>query len=550
MSNSPFHGIVTSAELCTPLNNVELQRLDSNGEILDITYSDEKGAWQLNCFEPGESLIFSLNGFTTKKFRYDHVPNLVRLLENRLIGFLKKLWFVPGELVEAYIHSPEPFITMLFRHGYQKKCIKDLGKFDMQIQQVPDSFFVESGLNWKKTFTFSIPNDAEPGIYSILLKSADQEPFAIPMVISTHPEKYGQKTKILVLASTNTWQSYNLWGGRSRYRNFEDNRSVDFLSPFLIYYFKLKDFLSHSLPEWLKRFIQKISGKHTKPSEWKFKKLSIKRPFTNCNLEETDPLQPFTNHLAAGEWRLLAWLEREKYNYDIISGYELHTHPELLKNYKCIILNTHSEYWTCEMFRGLKCFHEKNNGWILNISGNSIFREIEFFDDGSIRCVSLSFNNSCEDETQTIGVRFAMTNYATCAPFKVIKPAHWIFSKVPIPSHKTFGSLSLNQNTKKRFSRYDPGRPGVKNSLQGFGASGWETDKICKSTPSDIKIVAKGLNFKGGADMVVRDPNGTRGGMFSASSIIFSGSLLIDDICSMIVKNVLKKALNDKNLIE
>lgn len=547
MSNSSLHGIVTSAELCAPLKNVELQRLDSNDEILEITYSDEQGAWQLNSFGPGERLIFSLNGFTTKKYRYDHVLNLVRLLENRLIGYLKKLWFIPGELVEAYIHSPEPFIARLFRHGYQKKCIKDLDKFDMQIQQVPDSFFVESGLNWKKTFTFSIPNDAEPGIYSLLLESADQEPFAIPMVISTHPEKYGQKAKILVLASTNTWQSYNLWGGRSRYRNFEDNRSVDFLSPFLTYYLKLKGFLSHSLPEWLRRVIQKIPGKHAKHSEWMFKKLSIRRPFTNCNLEETDPLQPFTNHLAAGEWRLLAWLEREGYSYDIISGYELHNYPELLNHYKCLILNTHCEYWTGEMFERLKGFHEKKRGWILNVSGNSIFREIEFFDDGSTRCVSLSFKDSYADEALILGVRFSMSDYATCAPYKILKPYHWIFSGVSSSSHKTFGGLSLNQNTKKRYSRYDAGRPGVENSLQGSGASGWETDKICQSAPRDIKVVAKGLNPGGGADMVIRDPNGVQGGMFSASSILFSGSLLIDNICSMIFKNVLERALKDKD---
>jgi len=90
-------------------------------------------------------------------------------------------------------------------------------------------------------------------------------------------------------------------------------------------------------------------------------------------------------HLAAGEWRLLAWLEREGYSYDIISGYELHNNPDPTNNYKAIILNTHCEYWSQHMFSKLKDFHEHNRGWILNISGNSIYREVDFFEDGSLR---------------------------------------------------------------------------------------------------------------------------------------------------------------------
>ncbi len=71
----------------------------------------------------------------------------------------------------------------------------------------------------------------------------------------------------------------------------------------------------------------------------------------------------------------------------------------------------------------------------------------------------------------------------------------------------------------------------------------WQKDKLDKSAPKDIKAVARGLNRIGGADMVVREPSGKRGGMFSASSIVFSGCLLIDNIASMIVKNVISKSL-------
>ncbi len=274
-------------------------------------------------------------------------------------------------------------------------------------------------------------------------------------------------------------------------------------------------------------------------------KLTIKRPFTDCGLEEDDPFRPVANHLAAGEWRLLAWLEREGYNYDIISGYELHHGRYLLQDYKAIILNTHCEYWSSTMFAKLKDFHERRRGWILNISGNSIYREVDFFEDGSLRCKSLRFSESCCDETLLLGVRFSEPDYATCAPYKIIDPDHWAFKNISVSKSRLFGGLSLIQNIAKRTSRLDPGRTSAAGGLDGCGASGWETDKLSRTAPRDIVVIAKGRNPYGGADMVVREPSGERGGLFSVSSLVFSGCLLIDNVASMLLKNVLDRALGE-----
>ncbi|HEY6907704.1 MAG TPA: hypothetical protein VI230_09555, partial [Ignavibacteriaceae bacterium] len=56
----------------------------------------------------------------------------------------------------------------------------------------------------------------------------------------------------------------------------------------------------------------------------------------------------------------------------------------------------------------------------------------------------------------------------------------------------------------------------------------------------------KGANkFRGGADMIVREPDG-HGLLFSASSITFGGTLLVDENSSKIVKNVLER-INVRN---
>ena len=545
-----LQGHVNSAELCAPLKDVKISCLDFNNNVVHEVFSDNKGEWKLKYIENVTKVIFSHNEFVTKTYPgQTHLPETVRLLENKLIGYQDKLWFLPGEKISLYVHSLVKYKAKLYRHGLNKEFILDLGVHNAQIQQVPDGFFVKTGVNWQTSIIYQLPKYISPGIYSLFLETetktgtkTQQECFAVPMLVSTPDRLQGKNTKLLVLASTNTWQSYNLWGGRSRYRNFEDNTSQDFIEIASLRQ-KIKSDISKFLPKLVKIFLRDIFGKDNQ-NQWMFKKLSIRRPFTNCALEETTPFEPFTNHLAAGEWRLLAWLERENIPYDIVSMYELHNNPDLPQHYSAIIFSTHCEYWSKAMFEAVKKYHEKNGLWILNISGNTMYREVEFFDDGSTRCVSLSFAKSCADETKLLGVRFDMSDYSTCAPFKILKPNHWAFTEIPInKKYQVFGTSSLNQNTSKKYTKYDPGRPGVADGLIGMGASGWETDKLSKTAGDNFIVIAKGMNKKGGADMVISEPNGNRGGVFSASSLVFSASLLIDNIASELLKNIISRVL-------
>jgi|GEM_PF-1762757 len=536
-------GRVTSAELCSPLAGVMIQ-ISFKGKASRSTQTDQKGFFNIDHIDDSAILTFQKEGFTTKSISVQSLQPVIRMLETRTIGYQKKLWFYPGDQVDCFIHSPTTYTATLFRHGLTKEKVKSPKKQKPSIQNLPEGFFVESGLNWEPTLTYTIPKKAKPGLYSLSLKPEEGEEFAIPFIVSTPPSNFGGKTKILVLASTTTWQSYNLWGGRSRYRNFETEEGKQYMTFSQSLFGHLKRKLEKKTPSSIKKILIHILGKG-QPS-WKFQKLSIRRPFTNCLLEDDNPNQPFTNHLAASEWRLLAWLERENIEYDMISGYELHENADLLSQYKGIILSSHCEYWSKEMFQGLKKYHQNHGLWILNLSGNSIFREIEFFKDGSTRCTSLSFTDSCEDETQVLGVRFTDSDYGTCAPFQMIKPNHWAFRNISIKENKSiFGKDSLNRMTPKTYKRYDPGRPGLESDLQGTGASGWETDKLSKTAPDDFVVIAKGMNKYGGADMVVRDPQGQRSGIFSASSVTFVGSLLIDETCSQIVKNVIQKVLRE-----
>ena len=119
------------------------------------------------------------------------------------------------------------------------------------------------------------------------------------------------------------------------------------------------------------------------------------------------------------------------------------------------------------------------------------------------------------------------TGIMTAAPYKVIDADHWIFAGTGLKNGDLFGE----KNQQERI-------PG--------GASGHETDKITPSSPKNIKLLAKGTNpDDGGAEMVYYD-TASGGAVFSAGSITYNGSLLVDDAVSRVTANVISRFLAER----
>ena len=135
-----------------------------------------------------------------------------------------------------------------------------------------------------------------------------------------------------------------------------------------------------------------------------------------------------------------------------------------------------------------------------------------------------SFNIYNESEANLLGVAFTGTGIMTSAPYKVIDADHWVFNGAGVQNGDVFGEASLHMRV-----------PG--------GASGHETDKITASSPDNVELVAKGMNIDdGGAEIVVHEPG--KGGMvFSAGSITYPASILVDDVISRMTSNVISRFL-------
>src|SRR5438552_3620078 len=144
-----------SDEYYSALPNVLLQFKGPAGNPL-TTRSSPSGAVCAD-IAPGEyEVCLSKPGFGSKRVTMQiasHRPVHFRLLRDRLLGYAWPKWCRGGERVQFRVHSVEPYKLTLWRYGYRKEFIRNIGWYDNHgpracMQTLPDSHFVESGVNW------------------------------------------------------------------------------------------------------------------------------------------------------------------------------------------------------------------------------------------------------------------------------------------------------------------------------------------------------------------------------------------------------------------
>jgi hypothetical protein len=465
-------------------------------------------------------------GFGSKRVRAalaDGRPVHFRLLSDRLLGYAWPKWCRAGDPVEFRVHAVEPYKLGLWRYGLQKEFVRNVGWYDnhgprASMQTLPDGPFVETGIGWDNGFGVHRQVIAAPhrgGLYYFHARGESGEFFSFPLVVA--PAK--PQAPIAVLASTNTWNAYNAFGGRSNY--IMAGRMID--EPIVN--------AKADLPRY------KLSDY----GEWKsapdFEPLSFDRPEPYNHVPEgvecTDPIEGRQAcHLAPAEWRLLGWLERQGYDHDLYADYQLHDGTLDLDAYQVLVLNTHPEYWSEGAYRQVKRWVFERGGRLMYLGGNGINCAVEFLDGGRhMRCLNhwpagpeSRFHARVESEANLLGVVFTDPGAMTVAPYEVLQPDHWVFAGTGLRRGDLFGTKILHE-------RY------------GDGASGHETDKVSPSSPRNVVVLAKGLNpDEGGAHLVLFDtPSG--GAVFSAGSITYPTGLLCDPPLSTLTANVLDRFL-------
>jgi len=456
-----------------------------------------------------------------------------RLLTDSLLGYMWPKWVKAGEKSEFRVHAVEAYKLDLYRYGWKKEFIKTIGWYDEHgpratMQITPDGDYTQVGVQWNKQ-GYSNPHHKQfleapeqSGLYYLHASTETGDFFSFPWIVA--PAEPASKTA--VLAANINWNAYNNFGGRSNYIHpdaFPPTPTVN----------ARYDLKRYTDPE------------HRNYNTDTYAPLSFDRPepinHIPAGTEAGDPITGRPGcHIAPAEWRFLAWLEREGFEYDLYAETQFHEGTLNLDEYKVLITTTHPEYWSRHMYYTLKSWVFERGGRLMYLGGNGLNCEVEFPDEYTMKVnngnvlaldrpgegIESRFHIYNESEANLLGVAFTGTGIMTSAPYRVVDEDHWVFEGTGVRNGDVFGEASLHERV-----------PG--------GASGHETDKITPSSPKNVELIAKGTNIDdGGAEIVVHEP-GHGGMVFSVGSITYPASILVDDVISRVTANVLTRFLKD-----
>ncbi|MBS7530686.1 twin-arginine translocation signal domain-containing protein [Hazenella sp. IB182353] len=403
--------------------------------------------------------------------------------EHDIEGYVPQLSYRAGEEIELKVHAPTGRFGIEFvRYGKEEKVVDRVENIK-GIKQNYTRYVYRNGANWKTSYSYRVPDSWRTGLYGARLFDQSGKEFYISFNIKSSRYTGEKKKRIAVLSSTNTWTAYNTWGGASLYKYFVN----DHVSPL---------------------YAQIVNSQ---------------RP----NIEASPVGDPI--HLANAEKLILSWLEENEYDFHVIADSDLHTDKDLLSHFGTLIINTHGEYWTEEMYNALEDFMNQG-GNLLYLSGNGVYWKSVVKDNQLEVRKAFGYhvlndergglwNRIGRSEAGLLGVRYTPTGFNTFHPYKVKQADHWIFDGTNLKNGDEIGKEGLNRG----------------------GASGHETDKRNEFSPKNLILLAKGTNPEdGGAEMVYYDHPGG-GGVFSVGSVTFGGSLVVDDKLSQMVKNVMNR---------
>jgi len=521
-----------------PGARVEFRR---DGSRVAVAEAGPTGAVEA-AVDPGEyEVTVAKAGYGSKRRTVRIEPgesHQFRLLSTDPLGYVWPQWVRAGEEATCYLHTPEEAKLSLWRYGEGREHVEQVTWYDNHgpracLQRTPDGDYTRTGVGWDAhetataPFSVSVEAPAESGLYLFHLETRSGEFFAFPWVVAPAEPA----ARVAVLASTNTWNAYNPFGGRGNY-----------VCP-------------HGLPD--RPFVEPRSemDRYAGDGAWaaenhEYRPLSFERPcrFSSVPRDEvpTDPIEgKEESHTVSAEWRMLAWLEAEGYDYDLYADYQLHDGTLALDAYDAFVVHTHPEYWSRRMYERTRDWVFEREGRLAYLGGNGLNAEVEYVDESRMRVnndatrvptvadptaipedgYESRFHYTVESEGTLLGVVYTEVGITTAAPYEVRDPDHWAFEGTGLAAGDRFGEETLQTRC-------------------AGGASGHETDKVSAFAPEGTRLLAKGLNPDGGGAELVHYGTESGGAVVSAGSITWPAALFVDDDVATITRNVLDRFLD------
>jgi N,N-dimethylformamidase len=384
------------------------------------------------------------------------------------------------------IHSSKPVRIRIHRCGASDFiCVHDM---EAPASLQTDKMHRWRGFDWKASAVLP-GNMLIPGFYRIDIEHQDNPSrrWCMPLIVKGLAQQ-----PVVVVASTNTWNAYNDFGGLSNYQDRVTPQPLKMIRA-LMKYFHVRI---------------RIGDRH-----WIFAvPLPEQRPNV-CLHHNLAGDSKGASYFAREEAALIRLLERERIGYTVISDSDFAYNMSALRA-RLIIFNTHSEYWSEEMIGRLAEFIDRNVS-ILFLSGNNIYRKVQFTGTGVSVIDSMT---PLEQVVPLIGTYYDASGYRSFDGYRVIDAGHWCFKGLAVQEGSEFGQGNAS-------------RP---------AASGYETDKI-RFGGNGFRVVAVGKNREGPAYMVCREL-GDGGFVFTVGSVSFTRCLDDDSFIQGLVLNLIRRA--------
>ncbi|MGE5498581.1 MAG: N,N-dimethylformamidase beta subunit family domain-containing protein [Syntrophothermus sp.] len=435
-------------------------------------------------------------------------------------GYASPCSLTKGDTIRFYISTNNtPFSIQIFQLGLTEKQIATYSNIEGGHRETPDSAFA-NGCGWPVSFTLKIPDTWKAGAYAARFP-VDTGRGTSTVLFFVKEKNPGSTADIVLVIPYFNWVAYNTYGGKNVY----DENSTE-----------------------MKRAY----------------KVSFERPFFGGGYAE------FRSY----PYKMIHWLEANKYKYEVITEFDVHKYPGILDNYKVAIEAGHAEYWTKMQWINVEKYIQKG-GKYLSLSGNTCWWQVRIDEDEN---ALICYKNKDLDplyhkvdslvtvnwfdkplnlpENLLLGASFRNAGYVDDINHKDFTHAqgyggysahntqHWIFSNTGLKEGDLFGrdpkdSLSsiVGYETDGALFKWEYGLPSA------LGTDG---------TPKNFRIL--GISPAIGQGDTVENRYATmglyytkkQGLLFNSSTIYWVYGLPKDPVVQTITKNIIDKSLQNR----
>ena len=352
-----------------------------------------------------------------------------------------------GETARVYVSATaKSFAICVDRDGATATRVFEQHNVACRWQDTPDQCSVE-GCGWETSLEIMIGEDWPSGAYRVTLtaEGRDGSDIVCHHLFIVRPKLGKKHGRVLQVAATGTWLSYNTWGGSNAYEGITGHGRNQYAR-----------MVSTQRP-WGRGFVVLPPDAPRVPLEISMPSKTVPRyPHMEWALATGYSKKYASAGWASYDSHFFHWAERAGYGIDLVSQHDLHFTPEILAGYDCVVFVGHDEYWTWEM-RDAVDDYVTRGGHAARFAGNFMW-QTRLEDEGR-RQVCYKYCARAEDPVyqtgdvtratnsweapeigrpgaETFGLNSTKGVYAGwggCAPrgvrgFPVYRPEHWAFA--------------------------------------------------------------------------------------------------------------------------